>query len=125
MSHEFNQWWQGDYDDTDNPYREDSPAYWAYAGWQARESELNRWKELAEYRLKLLTKMPDEKPWVGLTDEEIDEAMDVSPPNLGGEFYYDDVQKIARAIEAKLKEKNNINTYAPEDSMHINTLGGA
>jgi hypothetical protein len=71
-----------------------------------REAEITRLKELAEYRLKLLTKMLDEKPWVGLTDEEIDEAMDVSPPNLGGEFYYDDVQKIARAIEVKLKEKN-------------------
>jgi hypothetical protein len=76
MSHEFNQWWQGDYDDTDNPYRDDSPAYWAYAGWQARESEITRLRELAAYRLKLLTKMP-------------------------------------------------IDTFAPEGSTHINTLGGA
>jgi hypothetical protein len=73
MTPEFNDWWQGDYDDTDNEYRVDSPAYWAYAGWQAREAEITRLKELAEYRLKLLTKMP-------------------------------------------------IDTFAPEDSTHINTL---
>jgi len=43
---------------------------------------------------------PDKREWVGLTDEEVDEfAMDESGlPNSHLEF--------ARAIEAKLKEKN-------------------
>jgi len=98
MTPEFNDWWQGDYDDTDNPYRVDSPAYWAYAGWQAREAEITRLRELAEYRLKLLTKMPDEKPWVGLTDEEITELF----CNYDGSQFL----MLIRAIEAKLKEKN-------------------
>jgi hypothetical protein len=120
MSHEFNQWWQGDYDDIDNPYREDSPAYWAYAGWQAREAEITRLRELAAYRLKLLTKMPDEKPWVGLTDDEITQCLIQKHDHDVGAIY-----AFACAIEAKLKEKNDINTYAPEDSMPINTLGGA
>lgn len=43
------------------------------------------------------------KPWVGLTDEEIKSIW------LSGKDYGDDwldVQSIARAIEAKLKEKN-------------------
>jgi len=35
VSPEFNDWWEGDYDDSKNPFREDSPAYWAWAGWQA------------------------------------------------------------------------------------------
>ena len=113
MTDEFNDWWQGDYDDTDNPYRVDSPAYWAYAGWQAREKEITRLKELAEYRLKLLTKMPDEKPWVELTYEEMGEIW-----NEHGWYV-----SLFKKVEAKLKEKNNINTFAPEDSMHINTLG--
>ena len=57
----FDEWWDKDIDDSENPYTKDSPIYWAFAGWQARESELNRWKELAEYRLALLTKMSEEK----------------------------------------------------------------
>jgi predicted flap endonuclease-1-like 5' DNA nuclease len=46
------------------------------------------------------------REWVGLTDEEIDAAKDVAPPNLGGEYYREDVEEIARAIAAKIKEKN-------------------
>ena len=34
-SDEFGDWWNGDYDDSKNPYREGSPAYWAWAGWEA------------------------------------------------------------------------------------------
>jgi hypothetical protein len=34
--------------------------------------EVKRAYELADYRLQLLTKMPENKPWVGLTDEEVD-----------------------------------------------------
>ena len=49
---------------------------------------------------------PFKRPWVSLTDEEIDAAKDVAPPNLGGEYYREDVEKIARAIAAKIKEKN-------------------
>ena len=31
----FNDWWDSDYDDRNNPYERDSFAYWAWAGWQA------------------------------------------------------------------------------------------
>jgi len=41
------------------------------------------------------------KPWVGLTDEEILKFQDIVPNTLG----YDLIQ-FAKAIEAKLKEKN-------------------
>ena len=47
----FNDWWDSDYDDSENPYEPDSAAYWAWAGWQAAQ-----------------------RPWVGLTDEDFLEA---------------------------------------------------
>lgn len=59
-------------------------------------AEIERLQELADYRLKLLTKMPDQ--WVGLTDEEIAQAVG-SPID---EVYLSDFRK----VEAKLKEKN-------------------
>jgi hypothetical protein len=37
---------------------------------------------------------PPQRPWVGLTDEELADCIDMS------------IQKTCRAIEAKLKEKN-------------------
>jgi hypothetical protein len=37
---------------------------------------------------------PAQRPWVGLTDEELADCLDMS------------IQKTCRAIEAKLKEKN-------------------
>ena len=43
MTPEFNEWWQGELDDIDNPYRVDSPAYWAYAGWVAAQK--HQWVE--------------------------------------------------------------------------------
>lgn len=30
---EFNDWWNGDYSDDSNPFRFNSAAYWAWAGW--------------------------------------------------------------------------------------------
>jgi hypothetical protein len=35
----FNEWWDADYDDTGNPYRKDSPAYWAWSGWKAASKQ--------------------------------------------------------------------------------------
>jgi len=33
---EFNDWWDADRLTQTNPFRYDSPAYWAFEGWQAR-----------------------------------------------------------------------------------------
>lgn len=33
---EFEKWWDADELTQTNPFREDSPAYWAWEGWQAR-----------------------------------------------------------------------------------------
>jgi len=79
------------------------------------EQEPSTWAETNDLVCALLRQAHDvlacasypfKHPWVGLTEEEIDAAKDVAPPNLGGEYYREDVEKIARAIEAKLKEKN-------------------
>jgi len=35
MTEEFNQWWNSELLTTDNLYPQDSPAYWAWEGWQA------------------------------------------------------------------------------------------
>ena len=57
------------------------------------------WMETLPVGTKLYT-APPRKEWVGLTDEEIDRAIISTAPS----FKPDDV---ARAIEAKLKEKNH------------------
>ena len=31
----FNKWWNGEYDDSTNPFTQYSIAYWAFAGWQS------------------------------------------------------------------------------------------
>jgi hypothetical protein len=35
MKEEFNNWWNSDELLKDNPYRKDSPVYWAWEGWCA------------------------------------------------------------------------------------------
>ena len=55
-------------------------------------------------KIKALHEAP--RPWVGLTDEEIDGMVEIT--DLSGAYYYDDLLALARAIEAKLKEKNRV-----------------
>ena len=47
-----------------------------------------------------------QQPWVGLTDEEIDEVTDAQWANNGNKPIYAAHRAYARAIEAKLKELN-------------------
>jgi hypothetical protein len=35
MTRDFNNWWNNDLLSVNNPYQEDTPAYWAWEGWQA------------------------------------------------------------------------------------------
>jgi hypothetical protein len=57
---------------------------------------------------QVYTSPPAQRTWVSLTDEEVDRALDAAKvPELPGG--YESVElEIARAIEAKLKEKNNV-----------------
>ena len=41
----FNDWWDGDYDDAANPFKKDSAAYWAWAGWKAAQRQ---WQGLTD-----------------------------------------------------------------------------
>jgi len=45
------------------------------------------------------------KPWVGLTEKEIDKAIPYK--DLSGDYSYDDIVNIVLYVQAKLKEKNH------------------
>jgi hypothetical protein len=65
-------------------------------------------KRLPDGRIEVMAvEYGPQRPWQGLTDEEVDRALDAAKvPELPGG--YESVElEIARAIEAKLKEKNN------------------
>ena len=48
------------------------------------------------------------KPWVGLTEEDIDDAeIHLTSCRNNHESWIEGIQEFAQAIEAKLKEKNN------------------
>tara|TARA_R110000868_G_scaffold82306_1_gene232487 strand:- start:80 stop:544 length:465 start_codon:yes stop_codon:yes gene_type:complete len=74
----FNDWWDGDYDDSENPYEPDSAAYWAWAGWQAAQRQ-----------------------WVGLEAEDFAQIENDEFWQVGNHM------AIAMAVEAKLKEKHS------------------
>jgi hypothetical protein len=110
----FNEWWDADYDDIGNPYRKDSPAYWAWSGWKAAskqpaqepvawvsESEnLLSWDKFYDHMTPLYTAP---RQWQGLTNEERNNLWrDV----IGwGDPSHDD-EDLMKATESKLKEKN-------------------
>jgi len=78
----FDEWWNSDNDESTNPFRLESGAYWAWAGWKAA----------------LAQPAQEQRPWVGLTDDEL------------ADLWYKeslDWMEFARAHEAALKEKNN------------------
>ena len=124
-SEAFNAWWNGEYDDSTNPFTKHSLAYWAFAGWQAalaqpaqepvawltRDSVDGCWYATANKvgkDDKPLYTTPPQRPWVGLTDEErrsIREWQRIQE-ELGA-VWSPMMLYLYEAIEAKLKEKNN------------------
>ena len=75
----------------------------AIAKLQEIELELHRLRNALDRANKALDA---QRTWVGLTDEEIDGMVEIT--DLSGAYYYDDLLALARAIEAKLKEKNRV-----------------
>lgn len=75
----FNEWWDSNRHDNANPFDTDSFAYWAWEGWQAALAQ---------------------RPWVGLTPEEILDLFDRH--NVYGSKWIE----FARTVETKLNEKN-------------------
>ena len=49
---EFFEWWNVDYNDSSNPYREGSPLYWSWAGWEAAVRN-NAMKEVQRLGLEI------------------------------------------------------------------------
>lgn len=84
----FNEWWDSDRHDGGNPFQTDSFAYWAWEGWQAALAQ---------------------RPWVGLTDEEIEGAIsDGFARGLDdGNVSNQAVIHYVRVIEAALRSKNH------------------
>jgi hypothetical protein len=78
----FDEWWNGDNDESTNPFRLESGAYWAWAGWKAA-----------------LAQPAQERPWVGLTNYEVNNF--AAGCHLGKS-----VQGAIYEAEAKLKDKN-------------------
>ena len=91
-SEAFNEWWNGEYDDSTNPFTKHSLAYWAFAGWQAALAQ------------------PEQEPfagikmWVGrtqimriLTQTELHNAVDP----------WQHLERNAAVCIRALKEKNN------------------
>jgi len=133
----FNNWWDSDYDDSTNPYERDSFAYWAWAGWQAALAhpaqepvcpeckaevlyecvacssnnypaqpaqepvdELKALGDLLQHEVDRLIAAKPQRPWVGLTDDEMQAVVDA-------QLLVSNINVYFKAIEAKLKEKNN------------------
>ena len=113
----FDEWWNSDNDESTNPFRLESGAYWAWAGWKAalaqpaQEPVAWRWgnKKLNggyEWRYTTYKTQPDaiplyttppQRPWVGLTDKEYDEIWRMDLNN----------KELMDKTIAKLKDKNN------------------
>jgi len=111
----FDEWWNGDNDESTNPFRLESGAYWAWAGWKAALAQpaqepvdiasIIACREMLDAqpvpaRVQYMTEDDDDiqdykKPWVNLTDDEI-ALIHASHP-----------QEFARALMAKLKERNS------------------
>ena len=101
----FDEWWNEDYDDSENPFQKDSFGYWAYAGWcaalaqsepvalkvyqgeicymsQDDDQSFGMWCPVNydtdhgfPNETKFYTK-PPKREWVGLTDDEVQSLAD-------------------------------------------------
>ena len=117
----FDEWWNEDYDDKDNPFEKDSFGYWAYAGWCAalaepeqepvdllKQSEREGWRYANECELEIKRLRAEKREWIGLTDEEIinwwESENGLEGCDMSKLF---DFSMVVRIVQAKLKEKNS------------------
>ena len=68
-------------------------------------NEIERMSKVKQTLVKAQLDKPV-RTWVGLTDEEITKVVDSMPRGINGWMSDWDLYEYARAIEAKLKEKN-------------------
>jgi len=69
------------------------------------DEEFNRIEREAAMRMEAVRATVAPREWVGLTDDEIDNMVEVT--DRSGAYYYDDLYAVVRAAEAKLREKNS------------------
>jgi hypothetical protein len=82
-------------------YEQGEPAAWMDIDEKGAASGLRYWSEPDNRHEVALYTTPPQRTWVGLTDEQVYEiGFDL---NIGGI----QTMKVYKAIEAKLKEKNN------------------
>jgi hypothetical protein len=92
----FYEWWNGDEMADDLDVVKHTPLYWAMQGWEAA----NRQPWVKTYS-GCKPNYTEPKEWVGLTNEEYEAMAEQHVTNC-----YFDTLKYAKAIEAKLREKN-------------------
>ena len=78
------------------------PFAWANADDLSADTAF-RWCEIGDHKTPVYTSPPAQRTWVGLTDEQLD---DVYFCVEGGSSAIETWREQARAIEARLKEKN-------------------
>lgn len=91
MTEDFNKWWNTDGLVEDNPYTRDTPAFWAWEGWQAGAAA--------------------EREWQGLTDEEVKKIYTATEIKVEDHWRTGGTTMmfptaIYQAIEQALQEKN-------------------
>ena len=96
----FDEWWNGDNDESTNPFRLEIGAYWAWAGWKAALAQPAQ--ELDALTIAYQSgfyngKKAAQRPWVGLTEEDFSTINQSCLTKL----------QAATSAESILKEKNS------------------
>ena len=79
----FDEWWNGDNDESTNPFRLESGAYWAWAGWKAALAQRAQ------------------RTWIWLSDADIAEVVDTTCQYSGGYEEY-----LIKKAERKIRSMN-------------------
>ena len=112
----FDEWWNGDNDESTNPFWLESGAYWAWAGWKAALAQPAQ-EPVAWLTNEELTKLMTDSYDQGVKDslESVKEVLDALPKREWVGLTAEDFSAIkfpaefragARWAEVKLKEKN-------------------
>ena len=91
----------------EQPAQQQEPVAWMYVNKDGECEQIEFGEAFDDPSVTLLYTAPPKREWVGLTDEELEKIDCVQLKYIGtGEYSIEGVDEFARAIEAKLKEKN-------------------
>ena len=114
----FDEWWNGDNDESTNPYRLESGAYWAWAGWkaalaQSAQEPVACIQDLDEAKRKHLVyekgmdwkdplyTAPPQRPWIWLSDVDIENVVNTICEYTGSYEEY-----LIKKAERKIRSMN-------------------